>query len=60
MTAIYVGVRDGFAAAQVGAGVWKTQGTFQTPWYTRDDEPQMKTGEDLFRDFGHLVQRGDH
>lgn len=57
MTELYVGVRDGYTAAQVKSETWKVRGEYRVPSYVDGGEkPAGRTGEDLFTDFAHLVK----
>lgn len=58
MTAIFVGVRDGYLSAKMGGH--EVFGPDGVPSYVGDGTPAQKTGEDLFSDFGHLVQPRAH
>jgi hypothetical protein len=55
---IFIAVRDGTLAAQLGGrNVWPGG----LPEYVHDESSSgPKTGEDLFRDFGHLIQPRQH
>lgn len=60
MREMWAAVRDGYASAQVSAGEWRSHGDV-TPEYAQSEISSHKTGDDLFRDFAHLVtQRADH
>lgn len=59
MREMWAAVRDGYASAQVSAGEWRSHGDV-TPEYAHAEAEAVKTGEDLFRDFGHLVQPRTH
>lgn len=51
-TAAFVGARDGTLAAQLGGRkVWPAG----VPDYAAPERP-VRTGDDLFRDFAHLVR----
>lgn len=60
MTEIFAGVRDGYTAAQVAGEAWKLKdgGTLDLPAYVTEGrpDPNVKTGEDLYRDWGHVAQ----
>lgn len=58
MTEGFVAMRDGYTAARVGGT--KAFGSAGLPSYALDDRPTERTGDDLFRDFAHLVQARTH
>lgn len=57
MTQLYVGVRDAYLSARLGADKVFPGGV---PTYAREGAEPVKSGEDLFRDFGHLVTQRQH